>query len=211
MRTLFCFLLLASAAAWAQSSPTAPPNSSSTGTDSAPANSTPAHPPAQNSAPAGQSTPPRNPNLEPPRSDRVNADALEDGMSSSKDTQIDLSPPADDAKAHPGSSDVLMDEGSGTADKNQFRYWDPHKAAKDVEVGDFYFKRQNYKAAEDRYREALLYKENDAVATFRLAVCLEKQDRPGEAQQEYESYLKILPEGPEAKKAEKAIARLKTK
>jgi tetratricopeptide (TPR) repeat protein len=103
-----------------------------------------------------------------------------------------------------------MDEGSGATDDSQFRYWDPHKAAKDVEIGDFYFKRKNYKAAEDRYREALLYKDNDAIATFRLAVCLEKMDRSGEAQKEYEAYLKILPHGPESEKAEKAIARLKT-
>jgi Flp pilus assembly protein TadD len=102
-----------------------------------------------------------------------------------------------------------VDEGSSTTDTSQFRYWDPHKAAKDVEVGDYYFKRKNYKAAEDRYREALLYKGNDALATFRLAVCLEKLDRAGEAQQEYEAYLKILPHGPEAEKAEKAIERLK--
>jgi tetratricopeptide (TPR) repeat protein len=132
-------------------------------------------------------------------------------MSSSKDTQIDLSPPADDAKAHPGSSDELIDEGSASPGTNQFRYWDPHKAAKDIEVGDFYYKRQNYKAAESRYREALLYKNDDAVATFRLAECLEKLDRPTEAQQEYTAYLQILPHGPEAAKAQKAIARLKAK
>jgi tetratricopeptide (TPR) repeat protein len=140
----------------------------------------------------------------------VNASALEDGESSSKDTQIDLSPPPDDNKSHSRGSDVLMDEGSGTSDTSQFRYWDPHKAAKDVEVGDFYFRRKNYKAAEDRYREALLYKGNDAIATFRLAVCLDKMDRPEEAQQEYEAYLKVLPHGPEAEKAQKAIEHLKT-
>jgi tetratricopeptide (TPR) repeat protein len=132
-------------------------------------------------------------------------------MSSSKDTQIDLSPPPDDAKSHAGGSDVLMDEGSGSTGTNQFRYWDPHKAAKDIEVGDFYFNRKNYKAAESRYREALLYKDNDAMATFHLAVCLEKMDRPAEAQQAYEAYLQILPHGPEAEKAQKAIARLKAK
>ena len=85
----------------------------------------------------------------------------------------------------------------------------PHKAAKDVEVGDFYFKRKNYHAAEDRYREALLYKDNDAIATYRLAVCLEKMDRPSEARTEFENYLKILPHGPEAEEAKKAIERLK--
>jgi tetratricopeptide (TPR) repeat protein len=228
MRTPILIVVLGcSVGLWAQDSSSSNPSpNSKTPANSAPTSSAPSNSPAQDSSSSPDSSAPspssapsaakpaqqqRNPNLEPPRSDRVNAEALEDGMSSSKDTQIDLSPPADDTKAHPGSSDVLMDEGSGSADKNQFRYWDPHKAAKDVEVGDFYFNRKNYKAAEDRYREALLYKENDATATFRLALCLEKLDRPGEAQQEYESYLKILPGGPEAKKAEKAIARLKTK
>jgi tetratricopeptide (TPR) repeat protein len=145
----------------------------------------------------------------------VNADELGDdpGQSSSKDEPVDLSPPASDAKAHPQSSDsdALMDEGSSSSgDINEFHPWDPHKAAKDVEVGDFYFKvKKNYRAAEARYREALLYKSNDATATFRLAVCLEKMDRPDEARKEYENYLTILPHGAEEKEVRKAIQRLK--
>jgi len=103
-----------------------------------------------------------------------------------------------DAEAEPGGSDV-----------GEFHPWNPHKAAKDIEVGDFYFKRKNYVAAESRYREALFYKDNDATATYRLAVCLEKMDRPDEARKEYESYLKILPHGPQAEEAHKAIERLK--
>ncbi len=98
---------------------------------------------------------------------------------------------------------------SGNGDVSEFHPWDPHKAAKDVEVGDFYFKRKNYRAAEDRYREALLYKNNDAIATYRLAVCLEKLDRPDDARQEYESYLKILPHGPQSEEVQKSLDRLK--
>ncbi|HKF00717.1 MAG TPA: hypothetical protein VKB49_00340 [Candidatus Sulfotelmatobacter sp.] len=154
--------------------------------------------------------PAENPNLAPPRSDTVNIKDLGDeaGESSSKEDPVDLSPPADDAKTHPHSSEMLEDEGSG--DTGELRPWDPHKAAKDVEVGDFYFKKKNYIAAESRYREALYYKDNDAIATYRLAVCLEKMDRDEEARAEYESYLKILPYGPEAPEAKKAIERLKT-
>lgn len=162
-----------------------------------------------NSKQSSQSTPARTPNLAPPRSDRVDASTLpDDGQSSSKSTQIDLTPPADDAKAHPKSSEILMDEGS--AEAADTHPWDPHKAAKDIEVGDFYFKKKNYAAAESRYREALYYKDNDAIATYHLALCLEKLDRPGEAREQYESYLKILPHGPEADNATKAIERLKT-
>src|SRR5208283_1374356 len=150
--------------------------------------------------------------LTPPRSDRVNADELGDdpGKSSSKDSPIDLSPPSNDDKAHPQSSEILMDAGSaGSGDINEFHHWNPHKAAKDIEVGDFYFKRRNYRAAEDRYREALRFKENDAVATLRLAVSLEKLGILDDARLEYESYLKILPHGPEAEQAQKALDRLK--
>ncbi len=132
------------------------------------------------------------------------------GESSSKDTQIDLSPPANDEKSHPQSDEMLKAEGSaGAGDVSETHLWNPHKAAKDIEVGDFYFKRKNYRAAEDRYREALEYKENDATATFRLAESLEKMERRAEAQQEYESYLKILPNGPESAAAKKALERLK--
>src|ERR1700733_1845849 len=199
MRSLLLVLLLASCAGfvsaglWAQSSsPSAPPPSTS--------------PPSSAPKPAEQ----RTPSLAPPRSDRVNAaDISNEGMSSSKDTQIDLSPPADDAKVHPKSSEMLEDEGSGSGDVGEFHPWDPHKAAKDVEVGDFYFKKKNYAAAEDRYREALLYKDNDAIATFRLAICLEKMDQPDQALKEFESYVKILPHGPQAEDARKAIERLK--
>jgi tetratricopeptide (TPR) repeat protein len=198
---LFVGWLVSSAAVWAQNSRPADPASVPAPSNSqAPAASTP-------SKPATAPTP----NLEPPRSDSVNADALGEGESSSKNTLIDLSPPADDAKVHPQSSEILKDAepASGNGDVNEFHPWNPHKAAKDVEVGDFYFKRKNYRAAEDRYREALLYKDNDAIATFRLAICLEKMDQPDQALKEFESYVKILPHGPQAEDARKAIERLK--
>src|SRR5579862_1248198 len=182
MRSLLLILVLASSV-WAQnSSPSNSPTNS-------PASSTPSNPRPPDS-PSSKPDTARTPSLAPPRSDTVNANDLgnETGESSSKDTLIDLSPPADDDKAHSQSSDALKDEGrpSGNSDVGEFHPWNPHKAAKDIEVGDFYFKRKNYRAAADRYREALFYKENDAVATFRLAQCLEKMDQPDEALKEYE-------------------------
>src|SRR5690242_14450693 len=68
----------------------------------------------------------RQPDLSPPRSDRINADALEDGTSSSKNTQIDLAPPPDDAKTHPKSSDILMDAETspGSTATTEFHPWD---------------------------------------------------------------------------------------
>ena len=177
-------------------------------------NSTPSSP-AKPSKPASNSSDKSkpNPNLAPPSSDHVDASSLPDdiGDSSSKETQIDISPPPNDAKEHPQSGSALTDEGSSAnGGPMEFHPFDPHKAAKDIEVGDYYFKRKNYGGAESRYREALVYKENDAIATYKLAICLEKLNRPDEALTEYENYLKILPNGPEAGEAKKAIDRLKT-
>lgn len=205
MRSWLLLLFLAcSVGGWAQN-----PSPSNSG----PASSAPANEQAPDSASPPASKPAtRTPNLAPPRSDRVNAADLdnEPGESSSKASPIDLSPPQDDTKAHPQSSEILMDmEGSNNGDANEVHPWNPHKAAKDIEVGDYYFKRKNYRGAADRYREALLYKENDAVATFHLALCLEKMGQPDEALKEYENYLKILPHGPQENDAQKAIQRLK--
>src|SRR5262249_26488081 len=127
----------------------------------------------------------------------------DDGVSSSRDQIIDLSPPSNDTKNHP-DSEIPGD----TGDIQEFHAFDPHKAAKAVEIGDFYFKRKNYAAAISRYREALLYKPNDAIATFRLAQALEQSRNFAEARKEYESYLKILPHGPSAAEARKALERL---
>jgi tetratricopeptide (TPR) repeat protein len=143
----------------------------------------------------------------PPRSDR-NKEA---GESSSRDTRIDISPPRNDAKDHPGSAAEAEEEKVSDSDVQEFHPWDPHRAAKDVEVGDFYFKRKNYRAALDRYKEALVYKDNDAMANLRLGETYEKMKQPEEAIPYYEAYLKILPHGPFSEEAEKALERLKGK
>jgi tetratricopeptide (TPR) repeat protein len=136
----------------------------------------------------------------------------EAGESSSRDTKIDLSPPKDDTKSHPYSRSSVSEAATdATSDVQEFHPWDPHKAAKDIEVGDFYFKRKNYRAALDRYREALYYKSNDALANFHMGQCLEKLDNPEEAAVHYQEYLKILPQGPLSQEAQKALDRLKDK
>jgi tetratricopeptide (TPR) repeat protein len=163
-------------------------------------------------------------NQPPPRSDQAQKSRTNTKQptgtaapeSSSKETPPDLTPPADDNKNHPESG-IAVHEAEDAAGLRkddeiggveEFKPWNPHKAEKDVEVGDFYFKRKNYRAALDRYREALYYKNNDAVATFRLAVCQEKLGDEDEARKAYEAYLRILPHGPFATEAQQALARL---
>ena len=141
--------------------------------------------------------------------DKSNDSARAAEESYSKDTRIDLIPPSDDQKNHPQSGAAMVDAEDAASDVQEMHPWDPHKAAKDVEVGDFYFKRKNYRAAMERYREALVYKPNDAIANFRLAECSEKTGNQGDAIAHYQEYLKILPHGPLAPDAQKALERLK--
>ena len=144
-----------------------------------------------------------------PPSDKADAPNRAGEESSSRDTRIDISPPKDDAKNHPASKAAVADlEVPDNSGIEEFHPWNPLKAKKDIDVGDFYFKRKNYKAALERYKDALYYKDNDAIASFRLAVCQEKLGDKTEAKKYYAQYLKILPEGPSAKDARASLDRL---
>ena len=135
--------------------------------------------------PQGNQAPPRSEPMPVPRGP---------GDSSSRDTDLEA-PPSE--RSAPDDSVI------------ELHSWDPHQAMKDVEVGDFYRKQQNYRAALSRYCEALSYKPNDAVATFRIGESLEKAGDLAGAQAYYEAYLKILPAGPFAGQCRKSLERLK--
>jgi tetratricopeptide (TPR) repeat protein len=156
-------------------------------------------------------------NQPPPASDQEKSRerSAEAGDSSSRDTRIDLSPPKDDAKNHPnrkaasaGSLSNSPEDMTDMTGVQEMRPWNPYRALKDDEVGDFYFKQGNYKGALARYQDALIYKDNDAVANFKMAECYEKLGQPEEAIPHYQAYLRILPEGPFSKQAKKALKKL---
>jgi tetratricopeptide (TPR) repeat protein len=137
-----------------------------------------------------------------PRSDNPQEQQVPPGYDSSSKSNIgDITPPANDTKDHPESTTMNDEVG-------EFSAWNPMRALKDVEVGDFYAKKGNYAAAESRYREALKFKPHDAVATMRLADTLEKLKRPQEAINFYQDYLRILPNGPDSGKAREGLQRL---
>lgn len=52
---------------------------------------------------------------------------------------------------------------------------DPLRAREHVEIGDFYYRRDNFKAAAERYREAVTYNPKWAEAYEKLIRALEKQ------------------------------------
>ena len=165
--------------------------------------------PSDGKAPAKNQAPPRSQEDQQPSQEASKESSRDTGFSSSKNTQIDISPPADDAKTHPDSGAAMMDANSdANPDVQEMRPWDPHRAAKNIEVGDYYFKRKNYRAALGRYQEALEYKPNDAEANFHLAQCFEKLNDPDQAAKHFQEYLKILPQGVLAPEARKELDKL---
>ncbi len=119
------------------------------------------------------------------------------GESSSRDTQIDLENHSTKAEPAPAEEDESV-----------LKPWDPHKAAKDVEVGQWYLKLKNYRAALERFNSALTYKPDDAEAIYGLAVTQEKLDLLSLSDSNYRKYLGLLPNGPRSKEAEEALKRI---
>lgn len=86
--------------------------------------------------------------------------------------------------------------------------FNPLKAEKNLEVGQYYLKRGNYDAAIDRLKDALKYKTNFAAPHLYLGEAYEKKNRLEEAVKHYKRYLEILPSADDAKKIEKRISKL---
>lgn len=89
--------------------------------------------------------------------------------------------------------------------------FNPLKAEKNLEVGQYYLKRGKYDAAIDRLKDALKYKSNFAAPHLYLGQAYEKKGRPEEAVQHYQRYLEILPSAQDAKKVQKRIAKLEAR
>ena len=66
---------------------------------------------------------------------------------------------------------------------------DPEKAKEHVEVGDFYYHRDNYEAAANRYREAILYGPKWSEGYEKLIQVLEKQSAFVEALEVCEEFI----------------------
>ncbi len=86
--------------------------------------------------------------------------------------------------------------------------FDPLRAAKAFEVGEFYLRRKNYDAAISRFEEAVYFKPNFALAYVRLGQAYEKGLRPVDALRAYRKYLEILSTGKDAEWVKKRIDEL---
>jgi tetratricopeptide (TPR) repeat protein len=88
---------------------------------------------------------------------------------------------------------------------------DPQKAKEHVEIGDFYYKRNNYTAAEERYREAIQFNPKWAKAYEKLVGVLEKQNAFMEAVKVCDEFVQSSDSSKEVKRFTEWSIKLKEK
>ena len=87
--------------------------------------------------------------------------------------------------------------------------FNPLEAEKNLKVGQYYFKKGNYKAAVNRFREATKWNPNYAEAYLRLGESEEKMKDKKAAQEAYAKYVEIAPGGKEVESIKKKLASKK--
>lgn len=84
--------------------------------------------------------------------------------------------------------------------------FNPLEAERDLKVGNYYFKKGNYKAAVSRFREATRWNPSYAEAYLRLAESEEKMHNKQAARESYAKYVELAPDGKEAEAVKKKLA-----
>ena len=85
--------------------------------------------------------------------------------------------------------------------------FNPLQAAKELKVGNYYFKKGNYRAAAHRFEEAAKWDGTLAEAYLRLGEAREKQNDRKAAAEAYAKYLEIAPDGKDAPDVKKRLAK----
>ena len=85
---------------------------------------------------------------------------------------------------------------------------DDERVDEDLAVAKFYMNDENYQGAYLRAKEAVSIQPDYSATHFALAEILQKMKKKDEAIAEYQTYLKLDPEGEKAKAAKKALADL---
>ncbi len=87
--------------------------------------------------------------------------------------------------------------------------FNPVKSNKDVQVGEFYFKKSDFKAAAGRFREATKWNDGNAEAWLRLGDAEDKMHDSKAAREAWEKYLMLAPEAKNAAEVRRKLDKLK--
>lgn len=87
--------------------------------------------------------------------------------------------------------------------------FNPLQSKKEVTVGEFYFKKGDFKAAAGRFREATKWNDGNAEAWLRLGDTEEKMKDAKAAHEAWEKYLQLAPEAKNAGEVRKKLEKPK--
>jgi len=93
--------------------------------------------------------------------------------------------------------------------KSQDYSFNPLQAQKEVTVGNYYFKKGSYRAAENRFREATKWNQGYGEAWLRLGEAAEKQKDTKTAKEAFAKYLELTPDAKDATEIRKKLEKLK--
>jgi tetratricopeptide (TPR) repeat protein len=123
-----------------------------------------------------------------------------------------LSAPVVAQETRSGRKPILIREDqTEEKDEEEIFTHNPEEAKKNVEVGDFYLKKDNYKAAESRYRRAIKFNTEWPEAYEKLISVFERQEDFESAIEVCYEFLDSNPSSKKAKEFEKLVADFKEK
>ncbi|HYK92130.1 MAG TPA: tetratricopeptide repeat protein [Acidobacteriota bacterium] len=94
------------------------------------------------------------------------------------------------------------------ADTKQPKEVNPLLSEKNLKIGDFYFKKKNYAAAIERYRDAVEYQPDHTEAYEALIRAYERNGDPGMAVEVYKDFIKKNPDSPKVAEFRARLAKL---
>ena len=118
------------------------------------------------------------------------------------------SKPSDAPAAPPPKSPSKQKKDTATQNAPDQPAWDPLRAEKDLEVGQYYMKKGDLDAAIDRFQDATVAKPGYAIPFRFLAEAQEKKGMKKKAIKSYRRYLDLYPHAEDGDKVRKKIDKL---
>jgi tetratricopeptide (TPR) repeat protein len=118
------------------------------------------------------------------------------------------SKPADAPAAPLPKSPAKQNKDNATQNAPDQPVWDPLRAEKDLEVGQYYMKKGDWDAAIDRFQDATTAKPGYAIPFRFLAEAQEKKGLKKQAIKSYQRYLDLFPHAEDGDRVRKKIDRL---
>jgi len=87
--------------------------------------------------------------------------------------------------------------------------FNPLQSKKEVGVGNYYFKKGDFKAAVGRFWEATKWNDGNAEAWLRLGEAEERRANPKAARDAYKKFLELQPDSKNAEEVKKRLEKLK--